>query len=258
MEAAGLLMFFPLPEHHERSSYYSSFYMGESMKIFLDTANIDEIRAAAAFGILDGVTTNPSLIAKEKGDFIQSLYEICEIVQGPVSAETVSQDVEGMVREGRLLAQIHKHIVVKVPLTKAGIAATSILAGDGIAVNVTLCFQASQALLAAKAGAAYISPFLGRLDDISHDGVELIEQIVHIYKTYNFSTEVLAASVRHPKHFVDIALAGADVSTIPYGVLMKLFNHPLTDSGNVRFLKDWESVPNNNISEQVQNWLDRR
>ena len=228
------------------------------MKIFLDTANIDQIREAASFGILDGVTTNPSLIAKEKGDFVQSLYEICELVEGPVSAETVSQDVDGMVREGRLLAKISEHIVVKVPLTKAGIAATSVLSSEGIPVNVTLCFQPSQALLAAKAGATYISPFLGRLDDISHDGVELIEQIAHIYKTYNFSTEVLAASVRHPKHFVDVALAGADVATIPHGVLMKLFNHPLTDSGNIRFLKDWESVPNNNIAEQVQNWLDRR
>jgi len=228
------------------------------MEIFLDTANIEEIKEVAKLGILDGVTTNPSLIAKEGGDFIQTIYEICEIVQGPVSAETVSQTTEGMVREGRLLAQIHEHIVVKIPLIKEGIAATKILSDEGIKTNVTLCFQASQALLAAKAGATYISPFLGRLDDISQNGVDLIEDIVQIYSNYEYETKILSASIRHPKHFVDVALAGTDVATLPYGTFMKLFKHPLTDSGNARFLKDWEGVPNNNIEEQVQNWLKKQ
>ena len=228
------------------------------MKIFLDTANIDQIREAHSLGILDGVTTNPSLIAKETGGFVQTLYDICELVQGPVSAETVAQDVKGMVREGVLLSQIHEHIVVKVPLTQAGIAATSQLSDKGIPVNVTLCFQPSQALLAAKAGATYISPFLGRLDDISHDGMSLIEEIVSIYEIFEFETQVLAASIRHPQHFVQAALAGADVSTIPYGVFSKLLNHPLTDKGNEKFLADWASVPNNNIVEQVENWLQAR
>ena len=227
------------------------------MKIFLDTANVEDIRKAHALGVIDGVTTNPSLIAKEGGDFIQAFYDICEIVQGPVSAETVSQDVEGMVREGELLAQIHEHIVVKVPLTEEGLAATSILSSKGIKVNVTLCFQASQALLAAKAGATYISPFLGRLDDISHDGVELIRDIVQIYDNYGMETQILAASIRHPKHFVDVALAGADVATIPANVFWKLIKHPLTDKGNQRFLQDWAGVENNNIEEQVRAWLEK-
>ena len=228
------------------------------MKIFLDTANIDQIKEAHSLGILDGVTTNPSLIAKEQGDFIQALYDICELVQGPVSAETVSQDVEGMVREGLLLSQIHEHIVVKVPLTKAGLAATKRLSDEGIPVNVTLCFQPSQALLAAKAGAAYISPFLGRLDDISHDGMTLIQEIVQIYENYDYDTEVLAASIRHPQHFVQAALAGSHVATVPYKVFSKLLNHPLTASGNVRFLEDWSTVENNNIEEQVRKWLANR
>jgi transaldolase len=226
------------------------------MKFFIDTANFDEIREACEMGIIDGVTTNPSLIAREGGDFIQSLYDICELVQGPVSAETVSQDAAGMVREGKLLAQIHEHIVVKVPLTTEGLKATSQLADAGIDVNVTLCFQPAQALLAAKAGAAYISPFVGRLDDISHEGSLLIEEICSIYSNYpDITTEVLAASIRHPMHLVQAALAGAHVATIPFGVIKKLVKHPLTDAGNVRFLKDWETVPNNNITEQVQRWL---
>lgn len=224
------------------------------MQIFLDTANIDEIKKAHSWGIIDGVTTNPSLIAKNGGDFIQTIYEICEIVQGPVSAETIAQDTAGMVKEGRLLASIHEHIVVKIPLTPEGIAATKILSGEGIRTNVTLCFQASQALLAAKAGATYISPFLGRLDDVSQDGVGLIAEIAEIYRNYDFDTKILAASIRHPKHVVDVALVGADVSTMPFGVLAKLFKHPLTDSGNERFLKDWEGVPNNDIVAAVEAW----
>jgi transaldolase len=228
------------------------------MKIFLDTANIEEIRQAHAWGIIDGVTTNPSLIAKNGKDFIQTIYEIAELVQGPVSAETIAQDTAGMVREGKLLAQIHPHIIVKIPLTPEGIAATKQLSEEGIKTNVTLCFQANQALLAAKAGATYISPFLGRLDDVSNQGVGLIEEIVHIYENYDFKTQVLAASIRHPKHMVDVALAGADVATLPFGILKKMFSHPLTDSGNARFLKDWETVPNNNIEESVKNWLAQR
>jgi transaldolase len=228
------------------------------MKIFLDTANIEEIRTAHAWGIIDGVTTNPSLIAKNGQDFIQTVYDIAELVQGPVSAETIAQDTDGMVIEGRLLAKIHPHIVVKIPLTPAGIAATKILSGEGIKTNVTLCFQANQALLAAKAGATYISPFLGRLDDVSQDGVQLIREIVQIYKNYNFSTQVLSASIRHPKHMVDVALAGSDVATLPFAVLKKMFQHPLTDAGNTQFLQDWKTVPNNNIVDAVEKWLHAR
>jgi transaldolase len=228
------------------------------MQIFLDTANIDEIREAHSWGVIDGVTTNPSLIAKNGKDFIQTIFEIAELVNGPVSAETIAQDTEGMVREGRLLAQIHPQIVVKIPLIPAGIAATKQLSADGIKTNVTLCFQANQALLAAKAGATYISPFLGRLDDISQVGVGLIEEIVQIYDNYGYETKVLAASIRHPKHMVDVALAGTDVATLPFSVLSKMFKHPLTDSGNARFLKDWETVPNNNIELAVKNWLAAR
>jgi len=232
--------------------------METQMKIFLDTANIEEIRQAHAWGIIDGVTTNPSLIAKNGKDFIQTIFEIAELVQGPVSAETIAQDTAGMVREGKLLAQIHPHIIVKIPLTPEGIAATKQLSDEGIKTNVTLCFQANQALLAAKAGATYISPFLGRLDDVSNQGVGLIEEIVHIYENYDFKTQVLAASIRHPKHMVDVALAGADVATLPFAILKKMFSHPLTDAGNARFLKDWETVPNNNIEQAVQNWLTQR
>ena len=228
------------------------------MYIFLDTANIDEIKEAYSWGVIDGVTTNPSLIAKNGGDFIETIHEICEIVGGPVSAETVAQDREGMIREGRLLAKVHECIIVKIPLTVEGIAATKVLSSEGIKTNVTLCFQASQALLAAKAGATYISPFLGRLDDVSQDGIGLIEEIVQIYNNYDLETQVLAASIRHPKHVVDVAMVGADVATMPFGVLRKLFNHPLTDAGNAKFLSDWEGVPNNNIEKAVQNWLDNR
>lgn len=226
------------------------------MKIFLDTANLDEIREAHSWGIIDGVTTNPSLIAREGRDFVDTIYQICEIVEGPVSAETVAPDAPGMIREGRLLARISEHVVIKVPLTVEGLKATRALSDEGIDVNVTLCFQSAQALLAAKAGAAYISPFLGRLDDISEEGVQLIEQIVQIYGNYpELGTEVLSASIRHPLHVVQVALAGSDVATIPFGVLKAMVRHPLTDLGIARFMKDWESVPDTDIVGQVERWL---
>ena len=212
------------------------------MKFFIDTANVDEIREAASLGILDGVTTNPSLIAQEGRDFLQVLREIVSIVNGPISAEVTATDRDGMVREGRELAQIHPNIVVKVPLTKAGLQACKQFNGEGIKVNVTLCFSPSQALLAAKAGATYVSPFIGRLDDISHDGMELIGQIRAIYDNYGFETEILAASLRHPRHVVESALAGADVATMPYKVVMQLLKHPLTDIGQDRFLEDWKKA----------------
>lgn len=229
------------------------------MKLFIDTANIDEIREIHAWGVLAGVTTNPSLIAKEGRDFLETIHEICELVQGPVSAEVVAQDPEGMIREGRLLAQVHEHVVVKVPLIPAGLQATRVLSDEGIRVNVTLCFQASQALLAGLAGAAYISPFVGRLDDISWNGGDLIAQIAQIYaQAPHIQTEVLAASIRHPMHLIDAAMAGADVSTVPYAVLKKALKHPLTDSGNTQFLKDWETVPDRDITAQVERWLAAR
>lgn len=212
------------------------------MKFFIDTANIDEIKEAASMGLLDGVTTNPSLVAKEGKDFKQLLNEILEVVDGPISAEVVSTDFEGMVKEGRELAAIHKNIVVKIPLIQEGIKAVKVLSSEGINTNVTLCFSASQALLAAKAGATYISPFVGRLDDISHSGMQLIDQIITIYNNYNFKTEVLVASIRHPLHLVEAAELGAHVATIPFGVIKKLFNHPLTNSGLEKFLSDWKTL----------------
>ena len=230
-----------------------------TMKIFIDTANLDEIREAHAWGILDGVTTNPSLIAREGGDFIETIHEICNLVKGPVSAETVSQDAEGMIKEGRLLAKISEHVVVKVPLTANGLTATRALADDGIDVNVTLIFQSAQALMAAKAGATYVSPFLGRLDDIATDGVQLIDEIVQIFGNFPaLGTQVLAASIRHPLHVSQVALAGSDVATIPYKVLSKLVNHPLTASGNAKFLADWDTVPDNDIVGQMNRWLEKR
>jgi transaldolase len=210
------------------------------MKFFIDSAAIDEIREAQSLGILDGVTTNPSLGAKEGRNFRQLLDEILEIVDGPVSAEVVATDTEGILREGRELAAIHPNIVVKVPLIREGIKAVRILASEGIKTNVTLCFSPTQALLAAKAGATYISPFVGRLDDISHDGMELIRQIVTIYGNYGYATQVLAASIRHPLHVVDSAMAGADVATIPFKVIDMMFRHPLTDRGLEAFLGDWK------------------
>jgi transaldolase len=212
------------------------------MKFFIDTANLDEIKEAASMGLLDGVTTNPSLVAKEGGDFRELLNEIVKIVDGPISAEVVSTDFNGMMEEAHDLAKIHKNIVIKVPLIMEGIKAVKALSSEGIKTNVTLCFSASQAILAAKAGATYISPFVGRLDDISHSGMQLIDQIVTIYRNYNFNTQVLVASIRHPLHLVEAAEIGADVATIPFAVIKKLFNHPLTESGLTKFLADWEKL----------------
>lgn len=213
------------------------------MKFFIDTANIAEIREAADLGLLDGVTTNPSLVAKEGRDFIELLKEICSIVDGPINAEVVSTDFVGIMQEGRSLAKIHKNIVVKVPLIKEGLKAVKALTAEKIRTNVTLCFSPSQALLAAKAGATYISPFIGRLDDISHNGMELVHQIVTIYRNYGYETQVLVASVRHPLHVVDAAMIGADVCTMPFKVIEQLMKHPLTDIGLEKFLSDWKKVP---------------
>ena len=211
------------------------------MKFFIDTANLDEIREATEMGLIDGVTTNPSLIAKERDvDFKKHIAKICEMVKGDVSAEVTSLDTEGMLREGRELAKIAPNVVVKCPLTLDGLKATRTFRDEGTKVNVTLCFSAAQALLAAKAGATYISPFIGRLDDIAQDGMQLIRDIVQIYDNYGFATEVLAASIRHPVHIVDCALAGADVATIPFKVIQQLVKHPLTDKGLDSFLSDWK------------------
>ena len=210
------------------------------MKFFIDTANIKQIKEAASYGLLDGVTTNPSLVAKEGKNFRELLDEILKIVDGPISAEVVSTDYEGIMKEAHDLSKIHKNIVVKVPLIKEGIKAVKSLSEEGIKTNVTLCFSASQALLAAKAGATYISPFVGRLDDISHVGMDLIQQIVQIYSNYDYKTQVLVASIRSPLHLVDAALMGADVATMPFDVIEKLFKHPLTDMGLEKFLSDWK------------------
>ena len=212
------------------------------MKFFIDTANIDEIRDAARLGILDGVTTNPSLVAKEGKKFEAVIAEICTIVDGPISAEVTALDYEGMMAQAHPLAKIHKNVTIKVPLTKDGLRACKALRGEGTQVNVTLCFSPSQALLAAKCGATFISPFVGRLDDVSQDGVELIRQIRAIYDNYGFTTQILAASIRHPMHVVDCALAGADVGTMPYKVMTQLYEHPLTDIGLKKFLEDWEKL----------------
>jgi transaldolase len=212
------------------------------MKIFVDTGNIEEIETIAALGILDGVTTNPSLLAKAGGDYRANLKRICEIVQGPVSGEVTATDVAGMLREGHEIAAIDEHMVVKVPLTRAGITSCRKLSDEGIRVNVTLVFSAAQALLAAKAGATFVSPFVGRLDDIATNGMELIREIVEIYDNYEFTTEVLVASCRHPIHIVEAARMGADIVTCPPAVIDQLFNHPLTDIGLAKFLKDWEAA----------------
>lgn len=210
------------------------------MKFFIDTANLDEIREGAALGVVDGVTTNPSLVAKEGNvDFKQHIAAICEIVPGPVSAEVTSLDREGMLREGREYARIAPNVVVKCPLTSDGLKATRQLTGEGIRVNVTLCFSAAQAILAAKAGAAFISPFLGRLDDVGQNGLLLLSEIVEIYNHYDWPTEVLAASIRHPIHVVEAARMGTDIATMPFKVIEQLLKHPLTDKGLEQFLADW-------------------
>ncbi len=212
------------------------------MKFFIDTADVNEIREANAMGILDGVTTNPSLIAKEGKPFKETILEICKVVDGPVSVEVVALEMKGMVREAEEFADWHKTVVVKLPTTREGVKACKYLSGKGIKTNLTLCFSANQALMVAKAGATYVSPFVGRLDDISHVGMELVKQVIQIYKNYGYKTEVLAASLRHPLHVVDAAMAGAHVATIPFKVLDLMMKHPLTDKGLENFLKDWEKV----------------
>lgn len=212
------------------------------MKFYLDTANVKEIQEAASYGLLDGVTTNPSLVAKEGRSFKDVLLEVCNLVDGPISAEVVGVEADAMVKEGKELAKIHKNIVVKCPLIPEGLKATTRLAAEGIRVNVTLCFSPTQALLAAKAGAWCVSPFIGRLDDISSNGMELIRQIVTIYRNYDFKTLVLVASVRHPQHVVEAALAGGHICTMPYAVFQALFKHPLTDIGLKKFLADWNAA----------------
>ncbi|MBN1913360.1 MAG: fructose-6-phosphate aldolase [Candidatus Omnitrophica bacterium] len=213
------------------------------MKIFIDTANIREIKEASLLGVVDGVTTNPSLIAKENRAALDLLKEICMEVLGPVSAEVISLDKEGMINEARGLAKIAKNIVIKIPLIKEGLKAVKVLSSEGIKTNVTLCFSPSQALLAAKVGADYISPFIGRLDDISQKGMELIGQIKKIYSNYNIKTQIIVASVRNPLHVVDAALLGADIATLPFAVIEQLIRHPLTDIGVARFLEDHKKIP---------------
>lgn len=212
------------------------------MKIFLDTANVAEIREAVAMGCVDGVTTNPTLIAREKGKFEDIIREICEIVKGPVSAEVVSTDADGMVEEAKRLAKIHECVVIKIPMIKEGVKALHRLRELGIRTNCTLVFSSNQALIAAKAGATYVSPFIGRLDDAGHIGMDVIREILAIYENYGYDTEVIVASVRHPLHVVESAVAGAHVATIPYAVFEKMFKHPFTDQGLKAFLADWEKV----------------
>lgn len=214
------------------------------MKLFIDTANVEEIRKAASMGIICGVTTNPSLIAKEGKDFKSVIKEITEIVDGPISAEVIGQTADEMIEEGRELASIHPNIVIKVPMTPEGLKAVTQFNQEGIKTNVTLVFSSAQAILAAHAGATYVSPFIGRIDDIGMDGMALIDEITSIFAIQDIETEIIAASVRHPKHVVDAAALGCDIATVPYKVLMQLFNHPLTDSGIERFIADWEKVFN--------------
>jgi len=213
------------------------------MKFFIDTANIAEIKEAVSLGLIDGVTTNPSLVSKENRDFRDLIKEICTLVDGPVSAEVISLDTEGMIKEARELSSIHKNIVVKIPMLLDGLKAVRQLSQENIKTNVTLTFSPSQALLAAKAGATYVSPFVGRLDDVSYVGMELISQIRNIFDNYGFSTEIIVASVRNPVHVVDAALMGADIATIPFKVLLQLSHHPLTDIGIKKFMEDWQKVP---------------
>ena len=213
------------------------------MKFFIDTANVNEIRKAWDLGVIDGVTTNPSLISKEGREAVSLLKEICSMVKGPVSAEAVSMTADEMVKEAESLAKIHENIVVKIPMTEDGLKAVKKLSGMGIKTNVTLIFSPTQALLAAKAGATYVSPFVGRLDDISHSGMDLVGEIIDIYGNYMFHTEIIVASVRNPLHVVEVAKMGAHIATIPYSVIIQLIKHPLTDIGIEKFLKDWEKVP---------------
>jgi transaldolase len=212
------------------------------MRIFLDTANLSEIKSGVKLGLVDGVTTNPSLVAKEQCKFKERVIEICELVKGPVSAEATAMETAGMVAEAREIAAWHKHVVVKIPLIPAGLRAISQLSSEGIKTNCTLCFSLNQAVLAAKAGATYVSPFIGRLDDIGHDGMELIREMREAWDIYGFTTEILSASLRHAYHFKMSVLFGADVATVPYKVLMQLVKHPLTDIGLANFLADWEKV----------------
>ena len=214
------------------------------MKFFIDTANLDEIKEAASLGVLDGVTTNPSLVARENREFKELIKEICTIVDGPVSAEVISTDYKGMLKEADELLKIADNIAIKLPMISEGIKACKALSDKGVMVNMTLVFNPLQALFAAKAGAAFVSPFVGRLDDISHNGMDLIRQIVNIYENYMFETEILVASIRHPMHVVEAAEMGADVCTIPFNVIQKLINHPLTDSGIEKFLSDWDKMGN--------------
>ncbi len=213
------------------------------MKLFLDTANIEEIREAASLGVISGVTTNPSLVAKEGRDFREVVSQICEIVDGPISAEVVSMDAAGMIREAEELASWHENIVIKIPICWEGLKATSVLSKQGIKTNLTLAFTPNQALLAARAGATYVSPFVGRLDDISTDGLAMVRQVAEIFIIHDLPTEIIAASIRHPLHVVESALAGAHIATIPYKTLQQMVKHPLTDQGIERFLADWEKVP---------------
>lgn len=214
------------------------------MKIFIDTANIEEIKTAHSWGIIDGVTTNPSLIAKEGKNFLSVVKEITNIVDGPISAEAISSEAEGIIAEGRQLSKIHKNIIVKVPITQEGLKATKVLSKEGVRVNMTLVFSTNQAILAAKAGAAFVSPFIGRLDDISHEGAEILYEMVEIFKRYGFKTEIIAASIRHPLHVIEAAKAGVHIATIPFKVIEQMVKHPLTDIGIDRFTADWEKVKN--------------
>jgi transaldolase len=213
------------------------------MKFFIDTANIQEIKDGLALGMVDGVTTNPSLVARERKGFDQVIREILSVVDGPVSLEVISPEAKGMLKEGRKLAKLGSQVVIKVPMTTEGLKATRIFASEGIRVNQTLIFSPVQALMAAKAGAAYVSPFVGRLDDVAHDGMEIVDQIMTIYHNYGFDTEVIVASVRHPRHVLEAALMGADIATIPFSVIAQLARHPLTDKGIDAFLNDWKRVP---------------
>lgn len=228
------------------------------MKFFIDTANFDHIREAMSWGVVDGCTTNPSLMAKEGHNFAEAIAQICDIVQGPVSAEVVAQDAEGMLREARLVRQISEHVVIKLPMSWEGIKACRALTDEGTKTNVTLVFSVNQALIAAKAGATYVSPFVGRIDDQGGDGMQVLADICGVYENYYFETEVLGASIRHCSHVLDAARMGCHVATMPYKVMKQLVSNPLTDSGNERFLQDWATVPGDGIEATVGRFLEAR